>query len=140
MDSSEDSSMSSEGVELTVKQIEQKILYKYNDNKKQLDLCTSQYVDSDDQPQAWPLIIQHQDWTFVRVLWLDGNKITDESIKILLTVKWPNLKQLSLGTIILLIIEYNKLTDQGVKSIVEHEWSQLTAIDLGIDFIQVRSK
>ena len=65
------------------------------------------YVDSDEYSQVWPLIIQHQDWKFVRVLYLSGNKITDNSIKILLAVEWPNLKQLDLSTILLLIIENN---------------------------------
>ena len=67
------------------------------------------YADSDQQPQAWPLIIQHQhqDWKFVRVLRLNRNKITDDSIKILLAVEWPNLKQLILRTILLLIIDDN---------------------------------
>ena len=81
----------------------------------------------------WSLIIQHQDWTFVIVHWLNDNKITDDSIKIILAVKWPNMKKLYLRIIILLIIDDNLLTKQGAKNILEHKWDYLTLIALGID-------
>ena len=57
-----------------------------------LDLSTYSRAYLYKQQKAWPLIIQHQSWTFVQVLVLRENKITDDGIKILLAVEWPNLE------------------------------------------------
>lgn len=66
------------------------------------------YADSEyEHHKAWSLIIKHQNWTSIRILWLSGNKITDHSINILLAVEWPHLEQLWLCTIMLLIIGSN---------------------------------
>lgn len=60
----------------------------------------------------WSVVILHQDWTHIQLLYLSCCRINHQSIDGLLKVEWPNLTMLWLRK--------NELDDVGVKKILQN--------------------
>lgn len=88
--------------------------------------------DTADQKLYWPDVLQFRDWSNIKILSLCNFMhvpvncgITDENIKYLLQLEWPNLDSLNIGNIQKYFVGWNPISAKGVKELTKKEWPKL---------------